>query len=48
MRDELSAIDQHKVFGDLMELPEDRKAIPSDWVYKVKPEGAGSIHRFKA
>jgi len=48
MREELSAIEQNEVFGDLMELPEGRKAIPSHWVYKVKCDGAGNVQRFKA
>jgi hypothetical protein len=48
MREELSAIEQNEVFGDLMEFPEGRKAIPSHWVYKVKCDGAGNVQRFKA
>ena len=31
-----------------MELPEERKALPSLWVYKIKRDGAGNIQRFKA
>jgi hypothetical protein len=38
MRDELSAIDQHKVFGDLMELPEDRKRFRVTGSTKSSPK----------
>jgi hypothetical protein len=48
MREELDAIGQHQVFGEFMELPEGRKALPSHWVYKIKCDGAGNAHQFKA
>jgi len=32
MKEELDAIGQHQVFGDFVELPEGRKALPSHWV----------------
>ena len=48
MKEELDTIGQHQVFGDFMELPEWRKALPSHWVCKIKRDGAGNVQRFKA
>ena len=48
MKEELDAIGQHQVFGDFVELPQGRKALPSHWVYKIKRDGAGNVQRFKA
>jgi len=48
MKEELNVIGQHQVFGDFVELPEARKALPSHWVYKIKRDGAGNAQRFKA
>jgi hypothetical protein len=48
MKEVLEAIGQHQVFRDLVELPEGRKALPSHWVYKIKRDGAGNVHRYKA
>jgi len=48
MKEELDAIGQHQVFGDFVELPEGRKAMPSHWVYKIKRDGAGNVQRYRA
>jgi hypothetical protein len=48
MKEELDTIGQHLVFGDLVEHPEERKALPSNWAYKIKRDGAGNVQRFKA
>jgi hypothetical protein len=48
MKEELDAIGQHEVFGDFVELPEGRKALPSHLVYKIKRNGAANVQRFKA
>jgi len=48
MTAELDAIGQHRVFGDVVELPEGRYALPSHWVLKMKHDGAGNVQRFKA
>ena len=33
---------------DLVELPEDRKAVGSKWVFKLKMNADGSVERYKA
>jgi len=48
MKAELDAIGQHQVFGDFVEFPEGRKALPSHCVYKIKRDGAGNLQRYKA
>jgi hypothetical protein len=48
INEELDAIGQHQVFGHFVEQPEGRKALPSHWVYKIKCDGAGNVHRYKA
>jgi hypothetical protein len=48
IKEALDANGQYQVFGDFVELPEGRKALPSHWVYKIKRDGAGNVQRFKA
>jgi hypothetical protein len=48
MKEELDSIGQDQVFGDFVELPEGRKALPSHRVYKIKHDGAGNVQRYKA
>jgi hypothetical protein len=48
MTEELDAFGQHQVFGDFVELPEGRKALPSHSVYKIKRDGAGNVQRYKS
>jgi len=48
MKQEFYAIGQHQVFGDVVELLEGRKALPSHWVYKIKRNGARNVQRYKA
>jgi len=47
MKNEIPGIGQHHVFGEFMELPEWRKALPCHCVYNIKCDGAGSGERFK-
>jgi len=48
MKEEFDGLGQHQVFGDFVELPEGRKALPSQWVYKIKRDGAGNVQWYKA
>jgi len=47
MKQELDEICRHQIFGDFVELPEGRKALPSHWEYKIKRDGAGNVQQFK-
>ena len=33
---------------ELVELPKDRKAVGSKWVFKIKTDADGSVERYKA
>jgi hypothetical protein len=44
----LDAIGHDQVFGDFVELLERRKALPCNWVYKIKRDGADNVQQFKA
>jgi len=48
MHEEIHTIGQHHVFGEFVELPEGRKALPCHWLYMIKRNGAGNGQRFKA
>ena len=47
MKEETKSIQENDVW-DLVELPKDRKAVGSKWVFKVKTAADGSIERYKA
>ncbi|PWA71822.1 ribonuclease H-like domain-containing protein [Artemisia annua] len=44
---EMKALYENDTF-EIVELPSDRKAIGSKWVYKIKYKSSGDIDRFKA
>ena len=45
--EEVESLHVNKVW-DLVELPKDRKAVGSKWVYKTKISANGTIERYKA
>ena len=47
MENEIGSLHDNNVW-ELVELPEDRKAVGSKWVFKVKTNADGSIERCKA
>lgn len=47
MQEELDSLAENNTW-ELVDLPEDRKAIENRWVYKVKRNAEGKIERFKA
>lgn len=47
MNEKISSMKKNQTW-DLCELPGDRKAIGSKWVFKVKTDEGGNVARFKA
>ena len=47
MRNEMRSLRENNVW-DLVELPKDKKAIGSKWVFKLKTNTDGSVERYKA
>jgi hypothetical protein len=46
-KDALDAISQHQVFRYFGELPEEMKALPHHWLFKIKHIGAVNVQLFK-
>jgi hypothetical protein len=47
MKAEMNSLSVNDVLN-LVELPKDRKAVGSKWVFKVKVKADGSVERYKA
>ena len=47
MKKEMESLKDNNVW-ELVELPKDRKAVGSKWVYKVKTDADSSVERYKA
>ena len=47
MKNELSSIEKNKTW-DLVQLPENKKALPCKWVYKYKYVTGDTTPKFKA
>ncbi|GBN43947.1 Retrovirus-related Pol polyprotein from transposon TNT 1-94 [Araneus ventricosus] len=47
MKEEMTSLEANNTW-ELMNLPQDRKAIGSRWVYKIKKNADGTVQRFKA
>jgi len=47
MEREMESLNENSVW-ELVELPEDRKAVGSKWVYKIRTDADGSVERYKA
>ncbi|KAL0362338.1 UNVERIFIED_CONTAM: Retrovirus-related Pol polyprotein from transposon RE1 [Sesamum calycinum] len=47
MHQELTALEENKTW-EVVDLPSDKRAIGSKWVYKVKLKPDGSVDRYKA
>ena len=48
MNDEISSLKDNNTWSDPVDLPYDRKAITSKWVYKIKVNALGEIEKYKA
>jgi hypothetical protein len=47
MEKEMESLHKNDVW-ELVDLPKDRKAVGSKWVYKIKTDSDGSVERYKA
>ena len=47
MQQEIDSLNEHDVY-ELVELPNERKAVGCKWVFKVKRNADGSVERYKA
>ncbi|GBN79837.1 Retrovirus-related Pol polyprotein from transposon TNT 1-94 [Araneus ventricosus] len=47
MKEEMDSLEANNIW-ELVNLPQDRKAIGSRWVYKIKKNADGTVQRFKA
>jgi len=47
MSEELASLEANNTW-ELGNLPKDKQAIPSKWVFKIKRDSAGNVERFKA
>ncbi|GBN48468.1 Retrovirus-related Pol polyprotein from transposon TNT 1-94 [Araneus ventricosus] len=47
MKEEMDSLEANNTW-ELVNLPQDRKAIGSRWVYKIKKNADGTVQRFKA
>ena len=41
-------VTERQLHMNLVQLPRDRKAVGSKWIYKIKIKADGSIERYKA
>lgn len=48
MNDELNSLKENNTWGNPVDLPFDRKAISSKWVFKIKVNALGKIEKYKA
>lgn len=47
MRVEVATLEENRIW-ELTNLPPEKKAIGSKWVYKIKYNSSGLVERFKA
>ena len=47
MENEMKSLEHNDVW-DLVELPKDRRAVSSKWVFKIKTDANGHVERYKA
>lgn len=46
MRDEIEALEKNQTW-DIIDVPQGKKPIGNNWVYKVKRKAIGTVDRFK-